>query len=119
MADQIPIENRQLVQGRAFGRCERCLKATLCGHHHHRRPKGIGGSRLPDRHDVANLVWLDAQCHRWVHDHPADSAESGFIVPRSSGRHPLEVPITDLAGQTRFLDNLGQYLTEPAEVPSV
>ena len=116
MADQIPRPNRQLVQGRAFGRCERCLKPTLSGHHHHRRPKGLGGSRLPDRHDVANLVWLCPEDHRWAHANPRAAAESGFIVPRSSGRHPLEVPITNLAGETKWLDNEGQYLTEAAHV---
>jgi len=116
MRDQIPRANRQIVQGRAFRRCERCLTATLAGHHHHRRPKGLGGSSAADRHDVANLVWLDADCHRWVHDHPKAAAEAGFIVPRSSGRHPLEVPITNLAGETKWLDNEGQYLTEAAHV---
>lgn len=114
MGDQIPAANRQLVMGRAFGRCERCQMPTLAAHIHHRRPKGSGGSKAPDRHDVANLVWLDPECHRWVHDHPRDAAAAGFIVPRSSGRHPLEVPVTDLAGQTRYLDNEGQYLKEPS-----
>jgi hypothetical protein len=119
MGDQIPKANRQIVQGRAFGRCERCLKATLCGHLHHRRPKGLGGSKAPDRHDVSNLVYLCPEDHQWAHGNPMAAAAAGFIVPRSSGNSPLQVPITDLAGQTRFLDNLGQYLAEPVEVPSV
>jgi 5-methylcytosine-specific restriction protein A len=112
MADQIPTANRQLVMGRAFGCCERCLKATLCGHLHHRRPKGLGGSKAPDRHDVSNLVYLCPQDHSWAHGNPTAAAAEGFIVPRSSGNHPLEVPITDLSGQTQFLDNEGQYLQE-------
>lgn len=116
MGDQIPKANRQVVQGRAFGRCERCLQATLCGDLHHRRPKGLGGSKAADRHDVANLVHLCRGCHRWAHDNPRDAAAVGFLVPRSSGRHPIEVPITDLAGQTQFLDNEGQYLKEQANV---
>ena len=116
MADQIPKVNRQLVQGRAFGRCERCLEATLCGHLHHRRPKGLGGSKAPDRHDVSNLVYLCPADHSWAHGNPSEAAESGFIVPRSSGNHPLDVPITDLTGQTRYLDNEGQYLKESSDV---
>jgi 5-methylcytosine-specific restriction endonuclease McrA len=115
MSDQIPKANRQIVQGRAFGRCERCLKATLCGDHHHRRVRGMGGSKASDRHDPSNLVWLCRSCHDWAHDNPQESTAAGFIVPRSSGNSPLQVPITDLAGQTRFLDNRGQYLLNEPE----
>jgi len=116
MGDQIPRANRQIVQGRAFGRCERCLTVELNGDHHHRRVRGMGGSKAPDRHDPANLVWLCRGCHDWAHSNPVAAAEAGFIVPRSSGRHPLEVPITNLAGETKWLDNEGQYLTEAAHV---
>jgi hypothetical protein len=116
MADQIPRANRQIVQGRAFGRCERCLTATLCGDLHHRRPKGLGGSKAADRHDVGNLVYVCRSCHAWCHGNPTDAAETGFIVPRSSGTHFTAVPITNLVGQTRFLDNEGQYLKEPLDV---
>jgi 5-methylcytosine-specific restriction protein A len=115
MADRVPTANRQLVMGRAFGCCERCLKATLCGHVHHRRPKGAGGSKAPDRHDVSNLVYLCTDCHRWAHGNPIDSKHFGFLVPRSSGDSPLDVPITDRSGRTQYLDNLGQYLSEPVE----
>lgn len=116
MGDQIPRANRQLVQGRAFGRCERCVTVELNGDLHHRRPKGLGGSKAPDRHDVSNLVHVCRGCHTWCHGNPAAAAEAGFIVPRSSGRHPLEVPITNLAGETKWLDNEGAYLTEAAHV---
>lgn len=115
MPDPIPAAKRQLVMGRAFGRCERCGKATLCGEVHHRRPKGLGGSKLPDRHDVSNLVYLCTPDHRWAHGNPRAAAAVGYLVPRSSGTHPLQVPITDLAGQVRYLDNEGQYLAEPVE----
>lgn len=115
MADQIPKQNRQTVQGRAFGRCERCLKATLCGHLHHRRPKGLGGSKRSDRHDVSNLVYLCPEDHSWAHNNPLDAIAAGYLVPRSSGMSPLAVPIKDLSGQTLFLDDEGQYLREPVE----
>lgn len=115
MADQIPKANQQIVQGRAFGRCERCLTATLSGDHHHRRVRGMGGSKAPDRHDPSNLVWLCRSCHNWAHGNPVVATAAGFIVPRSSGTRPLDVPITDLAGHTRYLDNEGQYLKEAAD----
>jgi 5-methylcytosine-specific restriction protein A len=104
------------VQGRAFGRCERCLQATLCGHLHHRRPKGLGGSKALDRHDVSNLVYLCPDCHSWAHGHPNEARWTGWLVPRSLGVAPIDEPITDLTGQTRYLDNEGQYLTAVAHV---
>lgn len=116
MADRVPTANRQVIMGRAFGRCERCLQATLAGDPHHRRVRGMGGSKAPDRHDPSNLVWVCRPCHDWIHAHPKEAGESGFIIPRSSGNHPLEVPITDLTGQVRFLDNEGQYLKEASDV---
>lgn len=115
MADRIPTANRQTVQGRAFGHCERCDRPTVAAHLHHRRPKGLGGSSAPDRHDVSNLVHLCPDCHSWAHGHPKDAAEAGFLVPRSSGQSPLQVPIVDLSGRIRWLDDEGQYLRHPRE----
>ncbi len=119
MADRVPTANRQIVMGRAFGQCERCLHATLAGDPHHRRVRGMGGSKAPDRHDPSNLVWVCRPCHDWVHAHPKESAETGFMIPRFPGTSPLEVPITDLSGRTVYLDNEGQYLSEPMEVLDV
>lgn len=119
MADKIPKANRQTVQGRAFGRCERCLRPTLSGHLHHRRPKGLGGSSAPDRHDVSNLVHLCPDCHSWAHSYPNGATENGYLIPRSSGMSPLEVPIIDLADVARWLDNDGQYLRDAPEVSDV
>lgn len=117
MADRVPTANRQIVMGRAFGHCERCLHATLAGDPHHRRVRGMGGSKAPDRHDPSNLVWVCRPCHDWIHAHPKESATTGFIVPRSSNVLPFAVPITDLNGHVRYLDNEGQYLSEAMEVP--
>jgi hypothetical protein len=79
----------------------------------------MGGSSDPTRHNVSNLVLLCTDDHRWAHAYPTDAAEAGFLIPRSSGLSPLEVPIVNLAVRTWFLDNEGQYLLEPLEVPGV
>lgn len=116
MADQIPAANRRAVHDRAAGHCERCAMTTTVPHLHHRRPKGLGGSSRADRHAVSNLVQLCPTCHQQVHANPAMSAEDGWIVPRSSGLEPAEVPIVNLLGSSAWLDDTGQYLLEAPEV---
>jgi hypothetical protein len=50
---------------------------------HHRRPKGVGGSGL-SVHDVDNLVTLCDSHHRFVHEWPYRSYDSGLLVRRSA-----------------------------------
>lgn len=92
MADQIPTANRQVVVARAEGHCERCgvWGATDA---HHRRPKGLGGSKRADRHNVENLLLLCRDCHSWAHGKPTESRPVGYLVPRSSGADPAAVPV--------------------------
>jgi hypothetical protein len=68
---------------------------------------------------VSNLVYLCPDDHSWAHNNPLAAIAAGYLVPRSSGLSPLMVPIKDMAGQTLFLDNEGQYLREPVEVGDV
>jgi hypothetical protein len=100
---------RQLVQGRALGCCERCLEWAPDAHHHHRRVRGMGGSKATNRHDPSNLVQLCPVCHKWVHDNPAESVATGFMVPRNSPLSPFDVPVVDLAGVSRLLDDEGSF----------
>lgn len=54
-------------------------------HTHHRQLRRHGDER-PE-----NLSRLCAQCHQWVHDHPAYSYELGFLV--HSYDDPAEVSV--------------------------
>lgn len=109
MADQIPKANRQIVQGRAFGRCERCHKIELNGDLHHRRVRGIGGSRRTDRHDPSGLLYLCRTCHDWTHNHPFDARDLGLIVSRNSTSRYCDIPVVDLYGRARLLDDEGSW----------
>jgi 5-methylcytosine-specific restriction protein A len=72
----------QIVKDRAANHCERC------GHNvedrpaavHHRRPRGMGGSRRPDTNSPCNLLLLCDPCHLTVESSRQISRERGWLV---------------------------------------
>lgn len=47
-------------------------------HAHHVWPEDRDGGV----HDPERMLWLCADAHRWVHEHPAAAAELGLLRPR-------------------------------------
>lgn len=52
---------------------------------HHRRPRGNGGTSLPEVASIANCLVLCGSgvtgCHGWVEQFRASAREYGFLVP--------------------------------------
>lgn len=72
---------RKDVAGRSGERCEIgssvCeLRGTEC---HHLLPRAQGG-----RDEIGNCVWTCAPCHVYVHAHPAESYERGWLRHREA-----------------------------------
>ncbi len=61
--------------------CERCLQAPSMDPHE-RIPRSQGGSIV----DPENLIGLCRYCHRWVHAHPRQATEDGWL---ESGKKPF------------------------------
>lgn len=96
--DEIPADTRRLVLARANGRCESCAGDLDISRYslHHRRPKGMGGSRVADLHSPANLLVLCGRgnadgCHGDVHGHPIAARDAGMLVRRAAD--PARVPV--------------------------
>lgn len=77
----VPVRVRVDVATRSGGRCELVLPHWRYGrcprpasHMHHRLPRSQGG-----QHTAANLLHLCSDCHSYVHAHPAESYESGWL----------------------------------------
>lgn len=89
---------RQLVHGRAGMRCERCDKNLTWGggQIHHRRPRGMGGSRASDTNTPANLLLLCLLCHKWVEENRTAALADGLLV--RSATNPEAVPVRLLHG---------------------
>jgi 5-methylcytosine-specific restriction endonuclease McrA len=85
-------EVRAMVEGRDLGWCVRCGLAVGSGPQsvHHRIRRSQGGSHQPE-----NLILLCGSgttgCHGWVHAHPADARDSGWLL--KSHEDPLAVPV--------------------------
>lgn len=90
MTKTIPQAKREQVQNRDGWLCCRCGVPTRHGQWHHRR-----GRRVKDQHThcSCNGVWLCDPCHDWVHDHPFEARNQGFIVTRHEA-HPGAICVT-------------------------
>lgn len=86
---------------RARGYCERCRR-FLRGlySHHHRIPRGMGGSRDVLLSHPSNIVLLCGSgttgCHGWIERNRADAYALGWLVDRYTAGEPTDprlVPI--------------------------
>lgn len=70
--------SRTWCEDRAKGRCEAGASPDCRGRGcqaHHRHMRSQGGSD-----DVANLLWVCEPCHTYIHGHPAESYEAGWLI---------------------------------------
>ena len=106
---------RELVFLRSGGRCERCGRPPASWRAafqwHHRRPRGMGGSKAADTNTAANCALLCGYCHAYVETHRERGFEAGWLVRQ--GEKPTETPL-NLNGQWVLLDNYG-YITPVEE----
>lgn len=73
----------ELVTKRAGGDCE-CCGMGAAEQIHHRKPRGMGGTRDPAINAASNLLFICAACHRDIESNRSSSMEFGHIV-RNSG----------------------------------
>ena len=102
---------RELVFLRAGGRCERCRWIQEPLQYHHRRPRGMGGSKAADTNTAANCALLCGYCHAHVEKERKASLWGGWLVRQ--GDKPTETPLF-LNGRWVFLDDFG-YVTPVEE----
>lgn len=84
---------------RAGGHCERCPRWVGDGRWapHHRRPKGAGGTVLPDTHMIGNCLVVCVECHAWIHNNPTAAEDAGWLV-----RHPGDPAATPVLVQDGY-----------------
>lgn len=110
-----PDEVVDLVYERAQWSCE--IDGAQVGdrrgvdHHvHHRRPRRMGGSQLPDTNAPYNLMLLCPDCHSMVESERTAAYEGGWLVRQ--GSDPAQVAVLILA-ELRYLTADGKYASLP------
>ncbi|AIK69329.1 HNH endonuclease [Mycobacterium phage ThreeRngTarjay] len=80
---------RRLIIDRDQGLCARCMYSGA--EVHHRRPRGIGGSKDPATNAPANGVLLCPSCHRWIESNRDRARQDGWLVRQ--GQNPADIPV--------------------------
>lgn len=84
-------------------------------HVHHRRPRRMGGSQLPDTNAPQNLLILCPDDHAMVESERAAAYAGGWLVRQNED--PLRVPVLIVAVE-RYLTADGRYADSPPECAS-
>lgn len=114
-ASEIPQWVKDAVHKRAGGYCECCGGPCYVSDHayHHRRSKGMGGSKDVITQTPENVVLVcgrdnRSRCHGDIHQNPEQAREAGWLVRQ--GADPAAVGILLHNGRYVFLTHDGLYI---------
>lgn len=106
-----------LVLERAQWSCENCCvglgdRRGVDYQLHHRRPRRMGGSQLPDTNLASNLLLFCLSCHELAESHRSAAYEAGWLVRQNAD--PAAVPVLIGASRWVLLTADGRYEAERA-----
>jgi 5-methylcytosine-specific restriction protein A len=105
---------KALIRDRADNRCEVCGEWYSDMQHHHRRPRGMGGTRRLDTNTPSGCLLLCGSCHRHVESHRSLAYDNGWLVPQ--GQTPTDIAVLR-RGEWVLLDDRGGV--NPVEAQAV
>lgn len=83
----------EVITARSGGHCE--ILATGCTFAatevHHRRPRGMGGTRRPETSSAANALHACRSCHMRCESFRTWARDNGFVVAQHL--NPCDVPV--------------------------
>ncbi len=88
-AGQFNAKTTALIEARAKGFCEYCGREALTWQIHHRRPRGMGGTKRPS--GAANGVLVHGWCHTRIERERTESRSLGFLLYQ--GDNPEVIPV--------------------------
>ena len=84
---------RARLMARSGGFCE--VRGATCwdeaSQAHHRRPRGLGGSRSPQTGQASNGLMVCLPCHSYVEANRELARDNGWLVRQ--GYNPTDVPV--------------------------
>jgi 5-methylcytosine-specific restriction protein A len=84
-------EVKEAIIRRSGGRCEICGVSAAQYHLHHRRPRGMGGSKQLESGSAANGILIHPHCHDKVESNRSAAIENGWLVRQ--GHDPAYTPL--------------------------
>lgn len=85
---------RQQVEERAKGLCEVCGSPVEVPQIHHRKPRGMGGTKNPASRSAANALYVHFRCHEWIERNRSEAYGMGYLVHQTeqSSDKPVLLP---------------------------
>jgi hypothetical protein len=97
---------RAIIRQRSDSWCEYCGKQRGT-EIHHRRPRGMGGTRRESSNTASNGLLLCGDCHRWAESDRAEALLYGVLLLQI--QNPLKSSVK-YRGQYVYLDDRGNLL---------
>lgn len=79
------------------------------GHHHHRKPRGMGGTGDPGKDSPANCLYVSARTHERIEADRAVALSYGWLVEQTAD--PALVPVWTAGLGWVLLDDEGGWKT--------
>lgn len=105
---------RDKIKTRAHGSCEVCgFTIGYSAQIHHRRPRGMGGSRSEQSGSISNGLFIHPKCHAQIESDRNKAMSMGFLIYQ--GDDPGKVPVRLWYGW-HYLNNDGSVTPYQKEV---
>lgn len=84
-------KTRDIIHRRANGRCEICGLPVIDPQIHHRRPRGMGGTKRQESASPSNGLLVHLKCHATVEANRHEALMNGWLVRQD--QDPAEMPV--------------------------
>lgn len=85
-------KTREIIKHRANGSCEVCgMTLRIYAQIHHRKPRGMGGTKRADSGSAANGLYIHQKCHETIERNRTTGYRKGWLVHQ--GDDPVQVPV--------------------------
>jgi 5-methylcytosine-specific restriction protein A len=87
------VRTRNMIHRRANGRCEKCGMPlpTALAQIHHRRPRGMGGTRRRESATASNGMYVHLACHMDIESNRQLALANGWLVQQT--HEPVDVAV--------------------------
>ncbi len=110
-------KNREIIKNRANGSCEVCgVTLRVYAQIHHRRPRGMGGTKQQVAGSPANGLYVHQKCHETIERNRSTGLRKGWLVRQ--GDDPVQVPVQLWYGWRLLRDDGSVEVVDDAKRPS-